>query len=67
MRHRYLNNPNSGSAKVPSILYYDQNGDFCGVENGIDFQDSDAFIKMKWWEIGLRPPVQNTENESGGS
>jgi len=47
-RYRYLNNPNPGSAKVPSILYYDHNGRFRGVENGIDFQDSNAFLKMKW-------------------
>ena len=52
MRHRYLNNPNPGSAKVPSILYYDHNGNFRGVENGVDFQDN-AFLKMKWWEIVL--------------
>ena len=67
MGHRYLNNPNPGSAKVSSILYYDRNGNFRGVENGVDFQDSDEFLKMKWWEIGLRSPVQNTESESGGS
>jgi len=48
MRYRYLNNPNPGSAKVPSVLYYDRGGNFRGVENGIDFQDSDAFLKMKW-------------------
>ena len=56
MRHRYLDNPNPGSANVPSILYYDDDGTFCGVENGVDFRDSDEFLQMKWWEIMLRPP-----------
>ena len=45
---RYLNNPNPGSAKVPSILYYDRSGNFRGVENGIDFQDSNVYLKLKW-------------------
>ena len=31
-------------------MYYDRNGKFCGVENGVDFQDDDAFLKIKWWE-----------------
>ncbi|KAF9783757.1 hypothetical protein BJ322DRAFT_877685 [Thelephora terrestris] len=51
---RYLNNPNPGSAKVPSILYYDQNGKFLGVENGVDFQD-DNLLKMRWWKLLLSP------------
>jgi len=48
MMHRYLNNPNPGSAKVPSILYYDRNGNFRGVENGVDFQNDNTLLKMKW-------------------
>ena len=48
MRSRYLNNPNPGSAKVPSILYYDRNGHFRGVDNGVNFQDNDELLKMKW-------------------
>ena len=67
MGHRYLNNPNPGSAKVPSILYYDYSGNFRGVENGVDFQDSDGFLRMKWWGIVLRSPVQNTDCRLGGS
>ena len=47
-RDRYLNTPNLGSAKIPSILCYDHNGNFCGVENGEDFQDDKAFLKIKW-------------------
>ena len=52
MRHRYLNNPNPGSAKIPSVLYYDHNGNFRGVENGDDSHDSDEFVRIKW--LGLR-------------
>jgi len=48
MRGRYLDNPNAGSAKVPSILYYDHNGNFCGVENGLNFQDDDRFLMVRW-------------------
>ena len=47
---RYPNTPNLGSSKVPSILYYDHNGKFCGVENGVDFQDDDELLRVKWWE-----------------
>ena len=65
---RYLNNPNPGSAKVPSVLYYDRDGDFRGVENGVDFQDSDALFRMKWCEVvSLCSLVQNTDSELGGS
>jgi len=45
---RYLNDPNPGSAKVPSILSYDSNGNFRGVENGTDFQEDDGLLRMKW-------------------
>jgi len=45
---RYPNTPNLGSAKIPSILYYDLDGNFCGVENGVDFQDDDEFLVMRW-------------------
>ena len=48
MGHRYLNNPNPGSETVPSVLYYDRNGNFRGVENGVDFEDSDKLLRMKW-------------------
>ena len=58
MRDRYLNTPNLGSAKIPSILYYDHYGDFCGVENGVDFLDDDEFLKMKWLEIVIRSPCK---------
>jgi hypothetical protein len=44
-------------------LYYDHDGNFRGVENGVDFQDSDVFLRMKWWEAMLRSPVQNTDGE----
>ena len=48
MRDRYLNNPNPGSAKVPSTLYYDRNGGFRDVENGINSKDKNAFLRMRW-------------------
>jgi len=47
-------------------LYYDHSGNFRGVENGIDFEDSDEFLRMKWWEIVLRSLVQNTNSGLGG-
>ena len=47
MSDRYPNTPNLGSSKVPSVLYYDRDGRFCGIENGMDFQD-DEFLKMRW-------------------
>jgi len=47
-------------------LYYDHNGNFRGVEGGVDFQD-DALVKVKWWEIVLHSPVQTTDGELGGS
>ena len=67
MGRRYLNNPNPGSAKVPSILYYDRSGNFRGVENGIDFQDSNGYLKMKWWGILSRLLVRISDNTLGGS
>jgi hypothetical protein len=48
MIDRYLNNPNPGSSKITSILYYDQSGNFRGVENGVDFQEHDEYLQMKW-------------------
>ena len=51
---RYPNTPNLGSAKIPSILYYDHDGNFRGVENGVDFQDDDELLKMRWSEILIR-------------
>ena len=51
MGDRYLDAPNLGTAKVPSILYYDHDGVFCGIENGVDFQDEDEFLKMRWWVV----------------
>jgi len=59
MRDRYPNTPNLGSAKIPSILYYDHDGNFCGVENGSDFQDDDAYLKLRWYETAIRPPTQS--------
>jgi hypothetical protein len=63
VRDRYLNTPNIGSAKVPSILYYDNDGKFCGVENGVGVQgdpqddgddpQDDNFLKIKWWETAV--------------
>ena len=35
---------------APRILYYDREGNFRGVENGVDFQDDDTFLKIRWWE-----------------
>jgi len=66
MRYRCPNSSNLESARVPSVLYYDHNGNFRGVLKGVDFQDSDALIKVKWWEAVLHSPVQNTDSESGG-
>ena len=57
MRNRYLYTPNFGSAKVPSVLYYDHDGKFCGVDNGVDFQDDDAFLRVKWWAAETRSIV----------
>ena len=48
MSDRYLDNPNPGSSKIPSILYYDHSGNFQGVENGVDFQEPDEYLQMKW-------------------
>jgi len=56
MRNRYPNTPNLGSAKVPSILYYDHDGGFCGVENGVNFQDDDEYLRVRWWETLLCSP-----------
>ena len=67
MGDRYLNNPNPGSAKIPSILYYDHEGNFRGVENGVDFQDDDAFLKMRWWVIVTHSTVQNADRALGGN
>jgi hypothetical protein len=59
MRDRYPNTPNLGSAKIPSVLYYDHDGQFCGIENGVDFQDDDAYLKIRWWEV-VHPHVCKT-------
>jgi len=48
MGDRYPNSLNTGSAKVSSILYYDQNGNFRGVENGADLQDDEEFLRIRW-------------------
>ena len=58
MRDRYANARNFGSAKIPSVLYYDRGGNFCGIENGMDFQDDDAYLKLRWCETSIRPPAQ---------
>ena len=47
---RHLNTPDLGTAKVSSILCYDDAGNFCGIKNGIGLQDDDLFLTMKWWE-----------------
>jgi len=67
MRDRYLNTPNHGSAKVPSILYYDHDGGFCGIENGVDFQDEDEFLKIRWWATVTCSPPQAADSVLGGS
>jgi hypothetical protein len=67
MRDRYPNALNLGSAKIPSTLYYDRTGKFRGVENGVDFQDDAAFLKMRWWETAIRPPVRVADDTLGGS
>jgi len=45
-----------GSAKVPSILYYDRNGKFRGVENGTGLQDDEDLIQMRWSVNLIYPP-----------
>jgi hypothetical protein len=67
MRNRYLNIPNFGSAKVPSVLCYDHDGGFCGAENGVDSQEDDEFLKLKWWEGVMRSSAQDAHHELGGS
>ena len=67
MRDRYPNALNVGSAKVPSILYYDRTGRFRGIENGVDFQDDPAFLKLRWWETVIRSPVRAADGILGGS
>ena len=67
MRDRYLDTPNLGNAKVPSILYYDHDGGFCGVENGVDFQDEDEFLKMRWWVTVTCSALQGFDGAIGGS
>ncbi|KAF9782375.1 hypothetical protein BJ322DRAFT_1111242 [Thelephora terrestris] len=57
---RYLDNPNAGSAKVPSILYYDRNGNFRGVENGTGLEDDEGLIQMRWWKLALGPTELST-------
>jgi len=59
MEDRYPNTPNLGSAKIPSTVYYDHDGKFCGVENGMDFQDDDAYLKLRWCETAMHPPTQS--------
>ena len=66
-RVRYPNTPNLGSAKIPSVLYYDHDGGFRGVENGVDSQDDDEFLKMAWWEVIMFPPFRGTDGTPGGS
>ncbi|KAF9782380.1 hypothetical protein BJ322DRAFT_1010304 [Thelephora terrestris] len=46
---KYLDNPNAGTAKVPSILYYDQDGNFRGVENGTGLQEDESLLQMRWF------------------
>ena len=67
MRYRYLNTPNLGSAKVPSILHYDHDGKFCGVENGVDFQDEEEFLSIRWYDTMACSSRQETDDRSGGN
>jgi len=54
---RYLDISNIGSAKVPSTLCYDHDGGFCGIDNGVDFQDDDEFLKLRWYgTVACSPP-----------
>ena len=67
MGDRYLDAPNLGTAKVPSILYYDHDGVFCGIENGVDFQDEDEFLKMRWCEAAAHSLLSGVDGTLGGS
>ena len=78
MGDRYLNTPNVGSAKVPSILCYNNDGKFRGVEGGVGFQDDlqegadsaqdDDFLKIKWLEIAPQSSqVQAADETLGGN
>ena len=66
MRGRYPDQSNPGSAKVPSILYYDHDGNFCGVENGGDSQDNEAFLRIRWLETVIFLCVQDSNGALGG-
>ena len=52
---RYLDNPSIGSAKVPSILYYDRDGNFRSVENGKGLQEDERLVQMRWF-VTPNPP-----------
>jgi len=39
-------------------MYYNLDGGFCRVENGVDYMDSNVLLKMKWWGTVTRSPVQ---------
>ena len=65
--NRYLDNPNVGTAKVPSILYYDKNGNFRGVENGTGLQDDESLIQMRWSVVYKYPPSSSLLIVTGGS
>ena len=67
MRCRYPNTANLGSAKVPSILYYDHDGGFCGVENGVNFQDEEEFLRVRWCDPATCSPSQGADGRLGGS
>ena len=49
------------------MFYYDDEGVFRGIENGVDFQDTDGLLRMKWWEIVLCLPMQTADDEVGGN
>jgi len=66
MRGRYLGDPNLGSAKVPSILFYDHKGNFCGVENGLDFQDDDRFLRVGRWDTVISCSLEQDANSTLG-
>jgi len=67
VRGRHPDAPSLGTGVFPSILYYDHDGNFCGVENGEDFQDNEKFLRVRWWETVIHSPVQDADGTLGGS
>jgi hypothetical protein len=50
-----------GDSKIPSILYYNQQGQLCAAgaealqEQVIEQADEEKWIKLEWWKLHLRP------------